>query len=73
MCEYELIGDYYRGCQHFHGRYYSGERKDCNYSYCKKSSAHIHALGTNCSCPEMRTDYNRVQNMFYTKHENCQG
>ncbi|KZT67899.1 hypothetical protein DAEQUDRAFT_712829 [Daedalea quercina L-15889] len=72
MCEYELIGDYYRGCQHFHGRYHSGERFDCNNPHCKTSSAHVHSQGSNCGCPAVETDRNRVQNMFYTKHEDCQ-
>ncbi|KAH9921660.1 uncharacterized protein B0H18DRAFT_1020742 [Fomitopsis serialis] len=59
--------------QHFHGRYHSGERFDCNSPHCKTSSAHAHAKGSNCGCSAVETDRNRVQNMFYTKHEDCQG
>ncbi|OSX56953.1 hypothetical protein POSPLADRAFT_1158044, partial [Postia placenta MAD-698-R-SB12] len=65
------IGDYYRGCQHFHGRYYSGESFDCHSENCKTSQAHKHARGTNCTCKPVIIDRNRVQNMFYTHHPDC--
>ncbi|KZT05089.1 uncharacterized protein LAESUDRAFT_656729, partial [Laetiporus sulphureus 93-53] len=66
------IGDYYRGCQHFHGRYYSGEVFDCNSPDCRTSQAHKHSRGLNCRCPSVSVDRQRVQNMFYTKHPECE-
>ncbi|PCH42870.1 hypothetical protein WOLCODRAFT_73818, partial [Wolfiporia cocos MD-104 SS10] len=66
------IGDYYRGCQHFHGRYYSGERVDCGSPDCKTSRSHKHPKGTNCGCTAVATDRQRVQNMFYTHHPDCE-
>ncbi|KAI0669032.1 hypothetical protein C8Q78DRAFT_224898 [Trametes maxima] len=54
MCEHEYIGDYYRGCKHFHGRYYTGEKVDCGSQTCKTSAAHIHPPTMNCRCPTVR-------------------
>ncbi|KAI0753679.1 hypothetical protein C8Q74DRAFT_1320184 [Fomes fomentarius] len=71
MCEHELIGDYYRGCGHFHGRYYSGERVDCRSSKCKTSSAHAHAPTVSCRCSAIVKDKNKPQNMFQGKHPDC--
>ncbi|KDQ24671.1 hypothetical protein PLEOSDRAFT_34021 [Pleurotus ostreatus PC15] len=53
MCTAELIGDYYRGCQHFVGLYYTGERTDCNSPKCGVSAAHRHTA-PNCPCPKVR-------------------
>ncbi|KAF9784775.1 hypothetical protein BJ322DRAFT_869527 [Thelephora terrestris] len=71
MCEHEIVGDYYRGCGHFHGRYYTGEVQDCNSTNCKASKAHKHTA-RNCGCINVVTNVNRVQNMFQAKHPDCQ-
>ncbi|KAI0776622.1 hypothetical protein BD413DRAFT_468330 [Trametes elegans] len=71
MCEHEIIGDYYRGCKHFHGRYYSGEKTDCGSPTCKTSAAHVHPPTMGCRCPTVATERRRVQNMYQTKHPDC--
>ncbi|RDX49027.1 hypothetical protein OH76DRAFT_621036 [Lentinus brumalis] len=71
MCEHELIGDYYRGCQHFHGRYYSGERVDCMSPKCKTSTAHIHNPNLGCRCATIVTNRNKVQSVIHAKHPDC--
>ncbi|GBE87234.1 hypothetical protein BKA93DRAFT_816010 [Sparassis latifolia] len=72
MCEHEIVGDYHRGCQHFHGRYYTGERTDCNSEKCKTSQAHKHLPTQRCNCPAVVTDRHRVQNMIHAPHPDCQ-
>ncbi|KAF4568412.1 hypothetical protein EYR40_010181 [Pleurotus pulmonarius] len=71
MCRHEIIGDYYRGCGHFHGRYYTGEIHDCLRDTCKSSAKHKHKTARNCGCPEIVTDDNQVQNMFQANHPEC--
>ncbi|CAL1697451.1 unnamed protein product [Somion occarium] len=71
MCIHEIVGDYHRGCQHFHGRYYTGQVTDCNSENCKSSKAHKHTA-RNCGCIAVVTDDRRVQNLIQTKHEDCQ-
>ncbi|KAI0363931.1 hypothetical protein BV20DRAFT_1039655 [Pilatotrama ljubarskyi] len=65
MCEHEVIGDYYRGCKHFHGRYYTGEKTDC------AGAMHVHPPTMSCRCPTIATEKRRVQNMYQTKHSDC--
>ena len=48
ICSFRLIF-----FQHFHGRYYTGETKDCNSMCCKTSVHHKHKT-SNCGCPEVR-------------------
>ncbi|KAL4268586.1 hypothetical protein AB1N83_001803 [Pleurotus pulmonarius] len=60
MCTAELIGDYYRGCQHFVGLYYTGERTDCNSPKCGVSAAHRHTA-PNCPCPKQDEDDRKVE------------
>ncbi|KAL4071538.1 hypothetical protein V8B97DRAFT_1960664 [Scleroderma yunnanense] len=72
MCHHEVVGDYYRGCGHFHGRYFTGDVIDCNYSGCKTSKSHRHKTAINCGCPEVVTENRRVQNLFQTPHPDCQ-
>ncbi|KAI0703083.1 hypothetical protein C8Q76DRAFT_801934 [Earliella scabrosa] len=57
--------------QHFHGRYYSGERVDCGSSKCKTSAAHAHAPTVSCRCIAVVKDRNKPQNMFQGKHPDC--
>ena len=45
--------------QHFHGRYYTGEVKDCNSPNCKSSKAHRHTA-RNCGCINVRPYLNRT-------------
>ncbi|KIM57011.1 hypothetical protein SCLCIDRAFT_17068 [Scleroderma citrinum Foug A] len=71
MCEHEIVGDYYRGCGHFHGRYFTGHVIDCNSSGCKTSQAHRHKTAPNCGCPKVVTEDRRVQNLFQTPHPDC--
>lgn len=40
--------------QHFHGRYYSGEKTDCGSKTCKTSAAHAHPPTIGCRCPTVR-------------------
>ncbi|TBU24842.1 hypothetical protein BD311DRAFT_780691 [Dichomitus squalens] len=72
MCEHEVIGDFYRGCQHFHGRYYTGERVDCRSPKCKTSAAHAHSPTIACRCQAVVVDKKTVQNMIQAKHPDCQ-
>ncbi|KAG6864799.1 hypothetical protein C0991_007055 [Blastosporella zonata] len=53
MCKHEVIGDFYRGCGHFHGRYFTGEVKDCESSECRASAMHKHKSTRKCQCPEV--------------------
>ncbi|KAF9496771.1 hypothetical protein BDN71DRAFT_1388705 [Pleurotus eryngii] len=70
MCTAELIGDYYRGCQHFVGLYYTGERTDCNSPKCGVSAAHRHTA-PNCPCPKQDQDERKVRNMFQVSCDAC--
>ncbi|KAF8904698.1 hypothetical protein CPB84DRAFT_1772608 [Gymnopilus junonius] len=72
MCKHEVIGDYYRGCGHFHGRYYTGETLDCNNVLCKSSRAHKHKSATNCGCQEVVIEDRKIQNMFQIPFPECQ-
>jgi hypothetical protein len=40
--------------QHFHGRYFTGEKVDCGFVGCKTSRMHKHKTAQNCGCPEVR-------------------
>ncbi|EGN94706.1 hypothetical protein SERLA73DRAFT_187763 [Serpula lacrymans var. lacrymans S7.3] len=71
MCLHEIVGDYYRGCGHFHGRYFTGEMSDCNASRCKTSKSHMHKTAPNCGCPSVVTEDRRVQNLYQTPHPDC--
>ncbi|KAF8556778.1 hypothetical protein OG21DRAFT_1436516 [Imleria badia] len=71
MCHHEVVGDYYRGCGHFHGRYYTGEVTDCNSQRCKTSKSHMHKTATNCGCPTVVTEDRRIQNLFQMPHPDC--
>ncbi|KAF8064206.1 hypothetical protein FPV67DRAFT_1451433 [Lyophyllum atratum] len=53
MCKHEVVGDFYRGCGHFHGRYFTGETKDCKSEECRTSVMHKHKTARNCRCPEV--------------------
>ncbi|KAF8346585.1 hypothetical protein F5887DRAFT_882893 [Amanita rubescens] len=66
------IGDYYRGCGHFHGRYYTGETKDCGSTACKTSGSHKHKTAPNCGCPEVITEERKIQNLFQIPFPECQ-
>ncbi|KIL64537.1 hypothetical protein M378DRAFT_162982 [Amanita muscaria Koide BX008] len=72
MCQHEIIGDYYRGCGHFHGRYYTGETSDCHSSCCKTSTYHKHKTAINCGCPEVITEKRKIQNLFQVPFPECQ-
>ncbi|KAF8968773.1 hypothetical protein BDZ97DRAFT_1797979 [Flammula alnicola] len=72
MCKHEIIGDFYRGCGHFHGRYYTGETMDCGSDICKTSRAHKHKTANNCGCPEVVIEDRRIQNMFQIPFPECQ-
>ncbi|KAH9936905.1 hypothetical protein B0H21DRAFT_698934, partial [Amylocystis lapponica] len=65
------VGDFHRGCQHFHGRYYTGEKTDCNSAACKTSRAHKHAPAMACSCKTVVTELRRVQNLIHARHAEC--
>ncbi|GJE93023.1 hypothetical protein PsYK624_091820 [Phanerochaete sordida] len=71
MCEHEVVGDFYRGCQHFHARYYTGEVTDCKAEECKTSSNHMHKTARRCDCSTVVTELRRVQNMIQMPHEDC--
>ncbi|TFK27320.1 hypothetical protein FA15DRAFT_666616 [Coprinopsis marcescibilis] len=72
MCKHEAIGDFYRGCGHFHVRYYTGETLDCGSDSCKSSASHKHKTANNCGCPEVVMEDRRVQNMFQAPFPECQ-
>ncbi|KIK09426.1 hypothetical protein K443DRAFT_82365 [Laccaria amethystina LaAM-08-1] len=72
MCKHEIIGDFYRGCGHFHGKYYTGETMDCGSDCCKSSNSHKHKTANKCSCPEIVIEERRVQNLYQTHHADCQ-
>ncbi|KAF5329438.1 hypothetical protein D9619_008992 [Psilocybe cf. subviscida] len=73
MCHHEIIGDFYRGCGHFHGRYYTGEKKDCGNAACKTSRAHKHKSSTvACNCPEVVQEDRKIQNMFQINFPKCE-
>ncbi|TFK37570.1 hypothetical protein BDQ12DRAFT_684901 [Crucibulum laeve] len=72
MCKHEVIGDFYRGCGHFHGRYFTGETLDCGSDSCKTSSAHKHKTTKACTCPEIVMEERRIQNMFQIPFPECQ-
>ncbi|KAF9528835.1 hypothetical protein CPB83DRAFT_813401 [Crepidotus variabilis] len=71
MCKHEIIGDFYRGCGHFHGRYYTGCIIDCKNDKCKTSGSHKHKSASNCGCAEVIDDDRRVQNMFQIPFPEC--
>ncbi|KAH8109598.1 hypothetical protein DFH11DRAFT_1691130 [Phellopilus nigrolimitatus] len=71
MCTFECFGDYYRGCQHYVVRYYSGERADCGSPDCKTSSEHRHKTARDCLCPKVHSDNRKVVNMFQFKCDTC--
>ncbi|KAI9453807.1 hypothetical protein HD554DRAFT_2207594 [Boletus coccyginus] len=72
MCHHEVVGDYYRGCGHFHGRYFTGEVSDCNSPRCKTSKSHMHKTALNCGCPPVVTENRRIQNLFQMLHPDCE-
>ncbi|KAJ2914901.1 hypothetical protein MD484_g5526, partial [Candolleomyces efflorescens] len=72
MCKHEAIGDFYRGCGHFHVRYFTGETLDCGSTACKTSASHKHKTANNCGCPEIVIEERRVQNMFQAPYPECQ-
>ncbi|TDL25499.1 hypothetical protein BD410DRAFT_813289 [Rickenella mellea] len=72
MCTYECKGDYYRGCQHYVRRYYTGNRTDCLEEDCKTSSAHKHKTARDCGCPQVKEDDQKIVNMFQCKCESCE-
>ncbi|KIM35733.1 hypothetical protein M413DRAFT_53245, partial [Hebeloma cylindrosporum] len=65
------IGDFYRGCGHFHGRYYTGEILDCNSPICKTSQRHMHKTAPNCGCLEIVVENRKIQNMFQIQFPKC--
>ncbi|KAI0782443.1 hypothetical protein BC629DRAFT_1289469, partial [Irpex lacteus] len=65
------VGDFYRGCQHFHGRYYTGKVVDCMSSTCKTSAHHKHKTARACLCPTVITEARRVQNLIHAPYEGC--
>jgi len=71
MCQYECFGDYYRGCQHYVKRYYSGEKKDCGSLECLNSESHKHHRSEICRCADNKIDEQRVANMFQFKCDPC--
>ncbi|KDR65334.1 hypothetical protein GALMADRAFT_131408 [Galerina marginata CBS 339.88] len=71
MCSYEIVGDYYRGCQHFHGRYYTGQVISCDDKFCKTSPFHKHKTTKNCTCAEIVVEDRRVQNLFQVAFVKC--
>ncbi|KJA22108.1 hypothetical protein HYPSUDRAFT_41233 [Hypholoma sublateritium FD-334 SS-4] len=71
MCNHKVIGDFYRGCGHFHGRYFTGEYVDCLSQICKTSSVHKHKSATNCGCDEVVTEDRKIQNMFQIPFPEC--
>ncbi|KAF9478569.1 hypothetical protein BDN70DRAFT_879804 [Pholiota conissans] len=72
MCKHQVIGDFYRGCGHFHGRYYTGEITDCGSATCKTSVAHRHRTANNCGCPQVVDEDRKIQNMFQHPNPECQ-
>ncbi|KAI0683953.1 hypothetical protein BC835DRAFT_1294494, partial [Cytidiella melzeri] len=65
------VGDFYRGCQHFHGRYYTGKVVDCMSPTCKTSAHHRHKTSRHCLCIAVSTELRRVQNLIHTPFEGC--
>ncbi|PFH50354.1 hypothetical protein AMATHDRAFT_145237, partial [Amanita thiersii Skay4041] len=57
---------------HFHGRYFTGETKDCGSDACKTSVRHKHKTAINCGCPEVVTEERKIQNMFQVPFPECQ-
>ncbi|KNZ77329.1 hypothetical protein J132_05757, partial [Termitomyces sp. J132] len=66
------IGDFYRGCGHFHGRYFTGGVTDCGSTECKASAMHKHKTIRNCPCPEVIDEDRKIQNMFQVPFADCQ-
>ncbi|KAF9450497.1 hypothetical protein P691DRAFT_810174 [Macrolepiota fuliginosa MF-IS2] len=71
MCKYEVVGDYYRGCGHFHQRYYTGAVTDCGLAVCKTSKQHSHGSSKDCDCPEVVVEDRKVENMFQSAFGQC--
>ncbi|EKM75399.1 hypothetical protein AGABI1DRAFT_80003 [Agaricus bisporus var. burnettii JB137-S8] len=72
MCKHEVVGDYYRGCGHFHLRYFTGKVSDCDLTVCKTSKKHAHGNKKNCDCPEVIVEDRKVENLFQNPFSQCQ-
>ncbi|KAG2046336.1 hypothetical protein BDR06DRAFT_899431, partial [Suillus hirtellus] len=68
---YHSVGDYWTGCGHFHGRYFTGVTSDCGSLRCKTSASHMHKTARNCGCLSVVTEDRRVQNLYRTRHPDC--
>ncbi|TFK97839.1 hypothetical protein BDV98DRAFT_573885 [Pterulicium gracile] len=71
MCKHQVVGDFYRGCGHFHNDYYTGDVADCGSEVCKSSAAHKHKTARECGCKAFKEDDTKLRNLFRVSHESC--